>query len=338
MSQFLKQNQPPAAAPPAAAPPSDPPPAAAAPPADPPPAAAPPADPPPSDPPPAENWFNGLPEGVQAWDEVTTAKDADSFWKQMENLRSSMGSSIRIPSEEASADDKAAFMKKVLDKSPELMMRPAEGSMDEFYSQLGKPGEASAYSAPELEMPEGMAFDDAVMGGYRELAHKFNLTDAQFKGIMGEIIGNDLQSNSHAQEQHKQQMQSLNTEWGMKFDANIAAATKVAEQTGAPAALLADMQAGTASADTMKYFAGLAKMFGTEGVTLTNTQTGIEVHDPAAARTKISDIFNNKQHPYWNTSDPGHVDAKKLVATLHEQAYPGDAPDGVNVMGSNTSM
>ena len=95
-----------------------------------------------------DSWKGTLPDSVKDWNEVKEAKSADSFWEQMQNMRSFMGQSIRVPGEDASKDDKAAFNTKLMEKVPSLMQKPDfdnDEVMQAFYSQMGRPEEAEVY-------------------------------------------------------------------------------------------------------------------------------------------------------------------------------------------------
>jgi len=106
-------------------------------------------------------WKDTLPEGVKDWGEVRDSKSEDSFWEQMSNMRSMMGQSIRVPTDDASKEDKAAFNQRLMEKVPNLMQKPDADNadvMDAFYNQMGRPEEAAKYDAPELSAPEGITY------------------------------------------------------------------------------------------------------------------------------------------------------------------------------------
>jgi hypothetical protein len=44
---------------------------------------------------------------------------------------------------------------------------------------------------------------------------------------------------------------------------------------------------------------------------------------PGEAKMRISEIMNNREHPYWVTSDPGHKAAIERMLELHKLANPG---------------
>ncbi|MCK5714796.1 MAG: hypothetical protein KAH64_02455, partial [Nitrosomonadaceae bacterium] len=70
------------------------------------------------------NWYDSFPESVQQWDEVQNSSGPEQFWQRITSHRQHIGQSIRIPSDEASADDMNAFYDKLQKRVPNLMPVP----------------------------------------------------------------------------------------------------------------------------------------------------------------------------------------------------------------------
>jgi hypothetical protein len=104
-----------------------------------------------------------------------------------------------------------------------LLRLPKDGDdLNEFYNKLGRPESADKYDFGEYQIPEG-ALD--LTDNFREFAHKHGLTQQQAQGLFNdwnENLSGQLQS-SHEQMQaaSAQEIESLRSDWGSEYDANI---------------------------------------------------------------------------------------------------------------------
>jgi len=261
------------------------------------------------------NWFDGLPDTVQAWDEVKTAKDADGFWDQMSNQRSLIGRSIQVPGEDASVESRQAYVQKMLGKTPEVMMRPNDEAMDEFYNSMGRPESADKYTPPELE---GVEFDPASLAAFAPLAHKAGLTNKQFQQMTTAMQQNQTQNQQQFETERGEGLQALKGEWGMAFDSRVAAAQDYVNKM-LPS--IGDISKLPASSVNELFEA--SKSIGAEGAQMTQESGASAVMTPAEAEQTINEILSNQEHAYWNPAHPGHKAAKDRVIKLHEYKRKG---------------
>lgn len=280
-------------------------------------------------------WWSGkLPDDIAALDDVQNSKDESVFWDQYKNLRSRIGNSVSIPSEDASAEDRQAFIDKLTKKVPDLVVKPGDDpdSQAAFYQMMGRPEAPDKYAAPELEAVDGVEINDEYVDRIRKAAHKSGLSQKQFESLYSDIIGSDIERVSNSIQETEKALSELKSEWGYAFDVNAQRAITAAKNTGAPEHLVEMLEGGTASADMMRYFNGLAKQLGSEPSQLNSMANGNDAIDPDTARERISEIMNNKSHAYWNPADPAHDTAKKKVSDLYRKANPDNKP--VSIVGS----
>jgi hypothetical protein len=276
-------------------------------------------------------WVDSLPEPIREWDEVKNSDSPDKFWDQMSNMRSHLGTSIRIPSENASPEDVQAFHEKLTSKVPGLMPTPDvndKTSLDALYNLTGRPKTAEEYKVPgETPVTEQMK-------AFMSAAHELGLSQAQFEGVVGQASAANASVSEAALEAHKVDTDSLKTEWGETHVERMSAAKSIAEKTGAPKELLEAFEKGTLDSRTAKWLYNLSQAITPEGTNLTTDKSESPKMTPEEAQMQISEVLNNPKHPYWNSTDPGHQAALKAYDKLYEYAYPEDKNQTVSFSGA----
>ena len=270
----------------------------------------------------SQDWREFLPEDVRGWDEVKNSDTPEKFWDQVKNMRSFLGQSIRVPGPDASREAKEQFYQKLMDKVPELMPRPNpedEDAVKAIFRQLGQPEAKDDYKVPEIEVPEGVELNTDLQEAFREIAHRNGLTQKQFEGVFKEFTQKSLEQVMAQQQQQQQAMAELKKEWGLKFDDKVKLAEKVHQHFFKE--VIPDLQAVNPA--TLKALAAIGEQFGGEGNSaLADGSTDDGTLVPMEAKMRLNEILSNREHPYWNASDPAHADAVKLVVELTKQAHP----------------
>lgn len=271
-----------------------------------------------------DSWKASLPDNVKDWNEVKEAKSPESFWEQMQNMRSFIGQSIRVPGEDASKEDRAAFNEKLMEKVPNLIQKPDienDEVMQSFYNQMGRPAEVTGYKAPEISAPDGIMLQEDLPDTFKGIAHRYGLTQKQYEGVIKDYTQNTIDQAEDQLNHHRTAMKGLNDEWGMKYDSNI----KKAEAIRATYFNDVVPNLDVAGADTVKAFANIAERFGKEGANQLIENTRSEPSNsvvPEEAQNRLDDILRNRDHAYWNASDPGHQRAVDKVVELTKMANP----------------
>lgn len=282
----------------------------------------PPADPPASPPPGTgnEDWRSSLPEQFREAPFIKGADSVDAALTAISNAASHMGNSIRVPSEDASAEDKQKFVDKILEKTPELMYKPTDENREQFLESLGRPKKAEDYKI-DVEEGQELPFD---FKQFSELAFENGLTQNQFKGILTKVMEQQSTEAEMAEAEHKTEMDALNKEWGMAFDQNMSRVKNYLDLTDAPEGIKKMFEEGVMSADEVKWINEIA----------TRTRSDVEIAtqegksnngalSPGEAQARINEIQANEEHPYWNPTDPRHEQAKKDFINLHRMRDAG---------------
>ena len=270
------------------------------------------------------NWRDGLSDDLKSSSALADVKDVASLAQQFIDQSSYLGSAIRVPSEDASAEDKQKFFDKVQKHAPHLMPRPEAGNkeqMDAVLTALGRPDESTGYE--NVEIPEGLNFDDARMDAFKGLAHKHGLTKDQFNGVLGDVLAMDAQTNTEMNDAVVASRQAIEQEWGATFKDREAQAIAAAEATGAPEAVINMAKEGKIGGDTLKWLHTLGtKIGGKEGMAIHDDGNNSGRITPAEAEAQISDILNNRQHAYWDSHHPDNAAAIKKMVKLAGFADP----------------
>jgi hypothetical protein len=267
------------------------------------------------------SWNEGLPEGLA---DASFFKGADSLEgaiTAVNNAAAHMGSSIRIPSEEAGAEDKSAFIAKIMEKAPSLMRKPDitdPTAMSEFYQSMGMPKESAEY---KIELEEGKELP-SDFSGFAAMAHKAGLTNDQFKGVMTDIMAEQDTQTGINEALQRDEIKALATEWGAAYEQNMAAIKNFLLLSDAPEGLVTLLAEGTMSTNEMKWIHQVATA--TKSTTELNTQpnNAVIVMTPSEARNQIQEMLNNQEHPYWKGADPRHNDAVSRMVELQKLANP----------------
>ena len=267
---------------------------------------------------PTADWRESIPETARGWDEVKNANSPDDVWSWVDNMRTFMGQSVRIPGPDASPEQIAEVAQRLVGKLPEhVMMRPTD--LDSLGAALGRPEDANGY-----QVPEGMEAFPAV-AEMKAVAHKASLNQQQFEAMLGNLAEIEQAQAEQAANRRQASLDVLKAEWGAAFDGKTEDVMKFLEHEGAPSIFIEAAKNGMFGGEEYKFFASLAdRLVSGEG----DTNRGLGNHrtelTPAEIRAKQADIRNNPTHPYNNPGSPGYQEALDEMVRLSRQ-LPGGA-------------
>jgi hypothetical protein len=287
-------------------------------------------------------WTKALPQDVRGWDEVKNSDSPEKFWDQMVNMRSRMGSSIRLPGKDAGDEDRNAFYTKVQEKVPGLMKIPDfdnEDTLGELYQKLGRPAEAKDYTIPELKNSKGEAVKNINMdtlNAFKDQAFKAGMTQKQFNNAVVSFVKPGIDQMEKTGMARTADKEALSSEWGAATERNSKMVENYLKHTDAPEAVLKAVANGSADKNSMLWFHKLASQSMNSNSDFQSDDGHRGVMTPAEATIKASEIRNNKKHPYNNKRDPGHAAAKKYMRELYLLKNPQSG--NTSAPGSNFSI
>lgn len=238
----------------------------------------------------AVDWRGGLPDDLKDNPALKDFKDVGTLAKSYVDTKTMLGSRIPLPKE-----GEADYDKKI----------------GEIYAKLGRPDAPDKYG---VETPEG--FDKKHVDNFLARAHKSNYTKAQaadaldfYKGMIGE-------QREAAAERTTEALDGLKKEYGDKWDATAARASKAFKHyAGAELAdlVLADGTKLGNNASVIKAFAKIATGMGEDNLTLGDSAA------VPSLREELNKLTADKAGAYWDTKNPGHQDAVRKALDLREK-------------------
>lgn len=267
------------------------------------------------------NWRDALPDEIKADASLANFQDMGQMAKSFIEMKSYQGNSIHVPGEDAGDEARETFIAKLLDKAPNVMLRPDFNNTEqskEFYRTLGMPDKADGY---EFTPPEGKKIDNEKVNQFRALAHDMGLTKGQFTKFITAVTESDVSEAEAAEAAQKESMDALNKEWGMATSERISQALSIAERTKAPDQVIESIKEGKMDVEMVKWIHSLSVSIGDEGNNLGNlppTNNGKMI--PAEAQEKIDEIYNNKEHPFHKGDKVAMKHMLELVGAAHPEA------------------
>jgi hypothetical protein len=260
------------------------------------------------------DWKLGLPEEMRTNAAFTDIKDLGALGTSFINAQQLIGQpNIRIPSENASAEDMTAFHEKIAKHAPTMMPKPNledEASVNAILAALGRPADAETYALEGATLTPEM----------KKMAHEMGLTQKQFGKMYEQVVKPNMDADAARNADLEKGRSELAAEWGYAFQTKEQQAQGILEKTGAPPALIEQAKAGKLGAETLRWMDSLVKTIGKEGLNIVNNHGGDTRITPAEASAQINEIMNNSAHPYWNKQDPANGAAMKTMIDLQRLA------------------
>ena len=266
-------------------------------------------------------WRASLPEEMRDLPFIGKAPNLEKAIHDIRDAAQYMGNSIRIPSENASDEDRQKFTQRVLEKMPHLTVIPGEDD-DEAYARalaaLGAPAEAAHYPAPKLD---GFDWSEDDLADLRERAQAAGLTKKQFKQWATDIGSRLRDERLEADETHNADLGSIKSEWGAAFDSRVTQISRWLEDSSAPEGFVAAVKNKQVPSSTLKWLHNLhSKMNQREGGNVADQGLSGEVPvlSPDEAKMQIQEILNNPA--YWDAASPSAPPLRRKMIELQKFA------------------
>ena len=247
-------------------------------------------------------------------------KDLDGLAKAYLDTKADNGRSLRLPGPDATAESIEEFNTSLMAKVPGLTAIPGEDASDdmrsEFFRQLGRPTEASAYKMPDTEeanMKDGLL-------KLQEQAFKSGLNQKQYTALADSLMKDYTDNMNAYTEGQNDDYDKLKVDWGAGLTGKTQAILELAKATGAPESMIEAITGRTLDSDTMKWMDGMVSSLSGEGAQMNFQGDGhTEARlTPAEANMQIEEIMAKPE--YWEQTSPLHAALVQKVVDLQSIA------------------
>ncbi len=234
------------------------------------------------------DWRDSLPPELKDNPSLQDVNDVATLAKRFVDTKSMVGNSLRIPTDDAGAEQISEFTAKILqNKNLGLMRKPDPENpeaFNEIYSALGRPEDASGY-----ELVDGA--DPEMFGAIAAIAHENGLSQKQLQAIASKQIEMTQARIGAMEEQRLEGVRQLQGEWGMAFEEKANRVKNLIKQMGGHEALETAMENGNIDAATLRLFDKFATQLGAEGSPMAAQVGQVTQETPDELRQREQEIF-----------------------------------------------
>ncbi len=262
-----------------------------------------------------ENWRDLLPDDLKANGVLSGVTSISQMAKMTVDARQYGSNSIRIPSEDATEEDRGKFITDIVAKVPTLMVKPDIDNQDaikDVMKSLGMPDDVTGYELNDV--PEGIK---ANMDHLSEKALEAGLTKNQFSKITAGILDDYKANSEQAYGAQEEEANKLKSDWGAAYDQKVETISHFAKQTGFSDEFVGAIKNGAVDSVNMKAFDTVIKGYEGESLEIGRQATNPDIKmTPQEADARLNELMGNKDHAYWHPENPGHQAAKDKVLEL----------------------
>ena len=250
----------------------------------------------------AKSWKEAISEEYRTDPNIEKFTEIDALAKSYINATKMIGQDkVAVPNENSTQDQ-----------------------WNEVYTKLGRPESADKY---KLEAnSEVVPIDENAIKTFAETSHKLGLNNKQAQGILeyykNMMEGTAQQSKIDAETSQAQAEQELRQEWGKSFDENRKKAAAIAKANlGADfldTTFLKDGSVLGNNPTVIKGFLKIANMMSEDPIVTTESES---VDQGKNLEAEISQIMNDKSHPYHVKGHPDHDKSVQQMLTLREMLH-----------------
>ena len=273
------------------------------------------------------DFLSSISEELRIDPSLKDFKNVDGLAKSYVEAQRMIGSSVRIPSEDASVEVKKEFYDK-LDSLPNVLSIPksddAEG-IGKFYNKLGRPETSEGYDFvfENKELNDIVSASPEMGKEFSDVAYNLGLSKTQAKALVEFEASKIHKQNQDMADSREQSLLHLKKEWGNDYDARLHGAKSVAKiyTDKYPDAMtsLLNGPAGNNPAfiEMLSELGGALKETGHKGMTQ-SIEYGMS---PQEAMDRIQDIRKNPNHAINVANHPDRERQQQKLDELYDIAH-----------------
>ncbi len=246
------------------------------------------------------DWRTGLPLEYRTSDSLAKFKDLGSLAKSYLDMERYVGSTGRVPGQDAKPEEWATYHK-----------------------HWGRPEKPEEYKAPDDPYVKNM--DEQFTGSVRKLAHDLGLNQKQYTQMMLWGVEQTKGLEAINAQLLGTATKELENEWGFRFKDNTDRAHKtiamlVDYKADHPFVKWLESTGNDNNPTVLRFFHDLSKRLGEDNFVTQQQKT--QVSEQQEAQKKINEIMGDNKHPYFHGEMPGHKDAVAEVSRLYSIITP----------------
>lgn len=248
------------------------------------------------------DWREGWAPELKGEKSLESFKDAASLAKAYVETKRMVGSSIRLPKDDAPPEEKTKFFRETMAK-------------------FGLPESPDKYAYTKPNIPDEQ-WSDAAVKAFLPVAHEIGLTNAQVQRLLEWQAGTATEATKQTQaEKDKAYLaaeSALKEKWGPQFDAKITLAKQAVGSRGESFQNKL-IEAGLDNdPEVLDFLATVGGMLAEDGIIVGPVDGASNAEQ---ARLKLQEIYANRDHPYWKGDQKAQDEV--LALTRIEQGLQG---------------
>jgi hypothetical protein len=263
-------------------------------------------------------WLDSLPEELRDAPYIGKAENAADALAKIQHAAKLVGTSVRIPTDDSSPEDRAAFMERVkgIDGITQLPTSDDIDGVMGLLSKLGYPVDPTGYTLPEVEDFE---WDDDVAADLKKYAHNSGMTPGQFDAFTKQIAQQEKEADLISGQALTDQRRDVKTAWGDAVNEREELIRGWLVHSAAPKSTVEMLDSGKLPLDTLNWMLTVAQQFTGDVTPLSKDRQTMEpTLDPIAAKVELTRVLNDLTS--MKDSDPRYRPLQQKLVSLQRLA------------------
>jgi hypothetical protein len=261
-----------------------------------------------------DKWQDALPEELRDAPYLAKAESVADALGKLQHAAKLVGTSVRIPGEDASQEDRDAFFAKVgeIDGIAKMPLSDDTDGLKALMAKLGTPEDRADYALPEVN---DFTFAEATATQLKEYAAEAGMTVTQFKKFAAKVAEReqtDLQASNQTTEDQRRE---LRIDWGDTLEERSALIRGWMEKSEAPEQLRQQFENKNLDTNTMKWLHSVANQFKGDVTPLSDdVSQRPPTMDPIEAKVAMTGVLNDLTG--MREDNPQYQTLKNKLVTL----------------------
>jgi hypothetical protein len=266
-----------------------------------------------------DDWKEELPEALRDAPFIGKAENMEDAVGKLAHAATLVGTSLRIPGEDASDEDRDAFFAKLteVDGVARLPLSDDEEGLNALLTKMGKPEDHTGYKLPNDI--EGFEWDETMGEALRQYAANAGLTTKQFDALSRQIAEQEQTAGREGNQALEDLRKELRLDWGDTLEDREAMIRGWLEKSDAPEDFKELFEERNLPLATMNWLHRTAKEFKGDVAPISKGQEGVPSMTPEEARHRRGQIINDMVG--MPQTDPRYRDLQKELVAVGKLAH-----------------